>query len=275
MNDRFKGDMPDPAPDEAVVAKLREAFTDAELNDTAVEPVPSETIWQALDGDLSPERSEALADRLVHDPILRQEWRLAMELHRSGQHADASTGIEARPLERAVHDQADPTAAEVISMPTPRLPRRVLPLAAAIAMMGIVAVLVVRFQGASGPGSDTGAVMRSGSDPSPRLEAASDLPTCTSEGCSLRWEGIDSARRYEVDVTTEDLEPVYSRRDLVENSTSLPASVLSTLEPPKTLLWQVTAHLESGETVRSATHRIEFELLESAPQSAPLGDDSL
>lgn len=245
-----------PVPDEAVVAKLRDAFATAVMSEGDGEPVPSETIWRALDGDLSPELSQELADRLAHDPDLRQEWRLAMELHRSAQRADQSavqTGSEGRPL-----------AAKVVPMPsiaTPpsRLPRRVLPLAAAIATIALVASLVVRFQAPPASGPDTGQVMRSGSDLLLGLDPVEDLPPCLPDGCSLRWQGIDAAQRYELDVTTEDLKPVYSRRDLREPEAGVPASVLAALDGPQTLLWQVTARLETGETIRSRTHRIQFE----------------
>lgn len=44
------------------------------------EPVPADTVWRAVAGELEPEELEPLLDRLARDPDLQLAWRLARAL---------------------------------------------------------------------------------------------------------------------------------------------------------------------------------------------------
>jgi hypothetical protein len=78
----------------------------------------------------------------------------------------------------------------------------------------------------------------------------------------LQWTPVDHAIRYRVQVSTEDLRPVYDRT-LEGTTVVLPPEVgdltlrgggASGAVPP--LLWQVEAMLPDGRSVTSATFRV-------------------
>ena len=141
----------------------------------------------------------------------------------------------------------------------PRGIRRVAALAAGIlALAGGLLVLFVRFAPAP-PGSRGAEVEASrgeapGSPPIRSLSSEEQSAT----GARLVWTPVDRALRYRVQLSTEDLHPVFDRT-VEAPALSLPLA-LGDLARQGTggavLLWQVEALLPDGQTVLSPTFRM-------------------
>jgi len=91
-------------------------------------------------------------------------------------------------------------------------------------------------------------------NPAPAIQSVSKEEQPGSDAV-LRWTPIDRALRYRVQVSTEDLRPVYDRT--VEATTlTLPPTVVDVGKQAPLLLWQVEAMLPDGQTVTSPTFRV-------------------
>ncbi|MCA9488949.1 MAG: hypothetical protein KC621_03480 [Myxococcales bacterium] len=60
--------------------ELRAAFRNVRFPVLAGEPLAASLIWDAVHGELSPERTAAVVDRVAADPEAALSWRLAMAL---------------------------------------------------------------------------------------------------------------------------------------------------------------------------------------------------
>jgi hypothetical protein len=204
--------------------KLREAFQ--ALGETSRE-APSaeelERVWRAVTGDLpAPERRE-LVDRMATDAGLAETWRAAQEVWRA---APRDTPSE-KPSARF------------------RLPSWLA--AAAVLFVGIAASLVFQLWPTS---NDT---FR---DPDhyviePLVAADATLPR---DAFRLRWTPGPPDSRYQVQVTTEDLQVLTTVQNLTVPELALEPDLLSSVPPGGRVLWQVEVTLPGREgTVSSRT----------------------
>lgn len=233
---------PDPEPEPDLDA-LRVAF--ARGGGRGGEPVDPEELWAVVCGEADPRAAAPLVERLARDAALLEEWTVARVF------AEEAAAAEAR----------DPAPAEEAAAAEPGAPaanasayRSWLALAAVAAAV-LVAVLLwpraqpVRYDGGSGEmRTSTAAALRSTVEGPLRRDAA-----------TLTWTAVEGATRYEVQVTTVDLEPVLAVTGLAQPSVTLDAARLVALPPGTTLLWRVEAVLGDGSRERSETFTIALE----------------
>jgi hypothetical protein len=182
-------------------------------------------VWRAMDGTLGADERRELIDRLASDPDLAEAWRVARELHAASEaHAPARTAPR-----RAVTGWRSGWLA-----------------AAAVLLAAIGSVVVFqRIQ----PADDT---FRAGDSYSVEslIDAAAALPR---DQFRLRWTPGPPDTRYQVRVTTEDLQVLTVAADLPAAEVVVARDSLSPVASGGRVLWQVTARLSGGRTITSAT----------------------
>ena len=184
-----------------------------------------ERVWRAMDGTLDAGERRELIDRLASDPALAEAWRVARELHAA---AEADAPARAVPR-RAVTGWRSGWLA-----------------AAAVLLAAVGAVVVVqRIQ----PSDDT---FRAGDGYSVESLVSADA-ALPRDQFRLRWTPGPPDTRYQVRVTTEDLQVLTVAADLPVAEVVVPGDSLSPVASGGRVLWQVNARLPGGGTVTSAT----------------------
>ena len=182
-------------------------------------------IWRALDGTLDAEARRELIDRLATDPALAEAWRVAHELH-----AASSVDVDANAAPR---------------QPVARWQRGWLA-AAAVLLAAVSAVFV--FQRIR-PADDAFRNVEGYSVES-LIGVDATLPRNEFQ---LRWTPGPPDTRYQVRVTTEDLQVLTTAADLAAAEYAVPADTLASVVSGSRVLWQVDATLPGGQRVSSAT----------------------
>jgi hypothetical protein len=191
----------------------------------------ADRIWRAVAGEVPLDERLALIDHTVDCPTCAEAWRLAMEL-----------GARA------------PTASDERFAPALWLRRpEVRWAAAAVLVIGLGVVLVLR---TSSPPPDP--VLR---DPGVGgiqsvIESGSSLPR---ENAWLRWTGGPTGARYDLTVTTADLDVLVFVTGLEHPEYRIPPDRLSGLAPGARVLWRVVARAPSGGTTASPTFEISID----------------
>ena len=204
------------------VERLRRALEDASPGERTGPPVEPEQIWQAATAELPPVEVERLTDRILVDPELLQEWRIARELR-----AELAPGA---------------------AQPRRRRSAPILALAAALVLAAAVGVL----WRASGPVGPPVSVVR-GSE----QQLASQVPEGAAlprGGFLLRWAPAPPGSSYTLWVADGRLDPVYEADDLQTSEHRVPARALASLDSGETVLWRVVARLPDGRDRASATY---------------------
>jgi hypothetical protein len=183
-------------------------------------------VWRAVAGELSPEERRALVDRLAADPALAEAWRVAHEVRAAGQ-LDARTGPSAA-RRSPIWFRGWMAAAAVFL----------------VAVSGIV--LVQRFQ----PGMDDTFRTTDRASVESLVPAGAGLPRADFR---LRWTAGPPDTRYQVRVTTADLQVLTIAADLAAAEFLVPAEALSPVRSGEPVLWQVDATFPGGERVSSPT----------------------
>jgi hypothetical protein len=214
--------------------RLRAAFQS--LGDTAREQPSAEDlekVWRAASGDLPADERRELVDRMSTDPSLAESWRVAHEL----QHG-ASHGVRLQPDSAARHAQ-EPREARWWIKPWVA--------AAALVILAIgVGIVVQRSRPA---GDDT---LRDAG----RTQIESLVPYDTSlprEAFRLRWTPGPAGSRYDVRVTTEDLQLLTTATDLMQPELVVNVDALATLASRTRVFWQVDVKGPGGGTISSPT----------------------
>ena len=215
-------------------ARLREAFRALSESDAVGEgDVDTVKVWQAVAGELGPEERREVIERVALEPGYAEAWRLATELF------EASGG--------ARQNHPSPMAGSPA--------RRVSPLrspyswaAAAVILVGFLGVIVSRGLAPPEP-VYRGAVIN------PLQGTDERLPR---DDFRLRWEAPEGAR-FDIRVTTEDLEILAAATDLSSPEYLVPAERLQGLARGARVLFQVDARLPDGSVVRSETFIAEVE----------------
>jgi hypothetical protein len=182
----------------------------------------SERVWDSAADRLGPEENREVVLHLAECGACATSWRLAREME----------------LAEAVAPGARTTPSGL---------RRWLPLAAAAAAVVVLGGLaLLRLPERAGPA------------PAFREQEeswlASELPdeALLPRGAALlRWSAGPEGTRYDLRVTTEDLEPLARAMRIEANEFLVPAGKLEGLAEGASLLWRVTAHLPDGRQVHS------------------------
>jgi len=207
--------------------RLAEAFRAlADSHSTELSEDLRERIWLAVSGVLPPEERRQLVEETASDPACAEAWRIASELWRASQ-AAAIGGTTA----------AGPGL-------SPRWGRYWL--TAAVLLLG-TAIGVVSLLNRS-PGDDFRA--------SPGVLVESLVPADRAlprDAFRLRWTAGPEGSRYQVRVTTEDLQVLATAADLTTPEFVVDPAVLATLPGGATVFWQVEVSVPNGERLASPT----------------------
>ena len=205
-----------------------------------------DSLWSAARGELSGPELEALASHLRTCASCGEALAVSVEL-----------AAEAEPA--------------VVALPPRRLRRlpRIAGVAAGITALaaGLIVFLVQRAP--APPGSREAEVEASRGEAAGaaaiRSLSAEAQPT---SGARLQWTPVDRALRYRVQLSTEDLHPVYDRT-VEAPALTLPlalADLARQRSDGAVLLWQVEALLPDGRTVLSPTFRMRLVPPAEAPR---------
>jgi hypothetical protein len=182
-------------------------------------------VWRAVAGELSGDERRQLIDRLAVNPSLAQAWRVAHELQvtkRAEQPAKASAFRRGR--------------------------LGSLRWLAAAAVLVLAAGGIALLQRSRSP-ADTfratgGAALES------LIPADASLPR---DDFRLRWTPGPPSTRYQVRVTSADLQVLSIATGLPDAEYVVPSEALSPVRAGERVLWQVDATFPSGERISSAT----------------------
>lgn len=182
-------------------------------------------VWRAMDGTLGADERRELIDRLASDPALAEAWRVAHALHAA---SGANAEVSAAPRRPVASWRSGWLAA------------------AAVLLAAVSAVFV--FQRVR-PVDET---YRSGDSYSVESLLGADA-TLPRDQFRLRWTPGPPDTRYQVRVTTEDLQVLTIAADLPAAELVVPSETLAPVASGSRVLWQVDARLPRGERISSST----------------------
>lgn len=190
---------------------------------------PADRIWDAVRLELPIEERLAIVDHTVECAVCAEAWRLATEL---GQHT-AAAGQKRSPF--------------LTRLQTPGA-RQLLYAATLVAALG--ALLLARL---SKPTVDP--IVRDTSLVAVRseIQPSASLPR---DDFRLRWSGAPEGSRYDLTVTTAELNVVVTARGLEQPEYRVASEHLETLAPGTRVLWRVVAHTVEGTTMSSPTFEV-------------------
>jgi hypothetical protein len=203
---------------------LQEAFRSlAALPGPELSDERREQIWLAVSGELPPSERRALIDRIATDAASAEAWRVAHEMWLAFQPADrmASHGLVTRWSSRWL------AAAATLAV---------------AATIGIVSLLD------SAPADEFRAMP--GYVVTSLVAADTALPR---DGFRLQWMPAPAGSRYQLRVTTEDLQVLATATDLAVTEFVVPRAQLAALPDGATVFWQVDVFLSTGERITSPT----------------------
>jgi hypothetical protein len=208
--------------------RLAEAFR--ALGDTPGADVSEdlrERIWLAVSGTLPPEERRELVERTASDPQCAETWRVASEMWRASQGSAVDGATVAAPART-----------------TRSVPRW---LAAAAALLVVTAIGVVSLRN-----QRSGDEFRASSGFVIGSLVPADMPL-PRDAFRLRWTPGPEGSRYQLRVTTEDLQVLATAADLTASEFVIESAVLSGLTKGASVLWQVDVSLPNGERLTSST----------------------
>lgn len=173
--------------------ELTRAIQDARDTAASAEPLDAERVWRAAKGQLTPEETALVLDRVAADPVAFAAWRLAREL-------PDDPVVAVRPANGA----------------------RWFGLAAAVALAAAIAV------GARAwwtPPADVGEVVYRGTS---EVVALDPVVVAPGADAVVRWSPVDGAR-YTLLLSDAELRPVHALEALRAPEGVLPADVLARL----------------------------------------------
>lgn len=225
-------------PDEA--AALRRAFAQDPARPTE-DPVDADALWEAVQGEAGPSTVAALADRMSREPALAEDWRIA-------------AGFAAAADEDAPHGEEPVLHPTEVAAAEPANHGDYLRWGALVAVVAAAVLLVLAWpQGGPSPYEADDSRMRGGVG---SIEAIRGDGVVSRDDAVLEWSEVPGAVRYELHVSTPELEPRVERRDLSATSSTLPADLLSELPGGATLLWRIEAVTADERRVVSETFAV-------------------
>lgn len=203
--------------------RLRQSFQAlAHLPAPALSDELRERIWLAVSAELPPVERRALVDRMATDPACAEAWRVAHEMWRALQPADAvpsaHTAAWASPWLAAAATLLVATTIGIASLLN-RPPADEFRTSPAYTVTSLIA-------------------------------AETPLPR---DRFLLRWSAAPEGSRYQLRVTSEDLRVLVSAADLMTPEFVVLPAHLSTLPNGATVFWQIDVSLPTGERITSPT----------------------
>lgn len=183
-------------------------------------------------GELAPDEAEALAQRLIDEPELGLQARIAAALAQAQQEEDTFT-VSTTPRNAA---NRWPWA---------------LGFAVAAAALAVVLVRPPTLEPIDGSGIRSGV--------SRTLKPANGSAVLQRDAFVLEWTGGPPTAVYELFVTTAELKPVYQARNLLEAHTVVPPTALQEFDSGTNFLWRVVAVTEDGRRVHSTAFEVVLE----------------
>jgi len=211
------------------LARLREAFFSGGWEGPGDDCPDTDTLWASAAGELKPSQDEAVLLHLARCAECASVWRLAREMMEPG--------------------QAEPAAVLPMAarQPTAWWQRPGLLAAAAAVVIGLgvgMTMLLHQGRGAAPPVyRQQGQAMTIKASPSTR-----ELPRTA---CRLQWSPGPEGTRYDLTITSEDLNVLATVNGLTVPEYILPAEKIPA--QVHEILWRVRAHFPDGVIVSSAT----------------------
>lgn len=187
----------------------------------------AERFYPAVRGELDARDLDALVEHAASCSACALAWRIAR---------------------RAETAARQPSGATLLAAPH-RWRRYAATVAALAAMLVLVIGLEWRRPG-SEPALEPGVTRRA--EPV-RIESALDGETLARSDAVLRWRAPEEGLRYELWVTSENLEPIVHATDLERPQYRLSPERLRRLDDGARLLWRVETTLRDGSRLRSKT----------------------
>lgn len=205
--------------------RLRDAFQ--AIDDPVDADLPEELrdrIWRAVSGELPVAEREALVDRMAAEPAVAEAWRVAYQVWQAS--AAAAPAVTTTPATRWTPSWL--AAAAVLLLCT---------------SLGVF-TLLNRSQGGDEFRAAPGIVVES------LISQDARLPR---DAFRLRWTPGPTGARYQVRVTTEDLQVLATAADLPTAEFLVDREVLVAVPPGGRVLWQVDVVSPDGARQTSAT----------------------
>jgi hypothetical protein len=184
----------------------------------------AERLWESAEGKLSGRDAEGIILHLGECGSCAAAWRLAREL--------------APP----VVTTTQPGAVPGLSI------WRWLPAAALVSLTLFAALGILQLPDWPGHESSYRATQKEWLRPAPQVERP-----LARDRAVLAWSAGPPGTTYELRVTTEALDVVYTDRHLERPEATVPSGALDAIPDQGKILWQVTAHLPDGTEVDSRT----------------------
>lgn len=185
-----------------------------------------------LEGELASDEAQALAGRLIDDPELGLQTRVAAALMEARREEEMSTPVRTRESGGS------------------RWPWAV---GFAVAAAALVAVFV---RPPTLDSTDDSGI-RSGSFQA--LEPTKPSASLPRDGFALEWTGGPTSAVYDLFVTTAELVPVYQARELSQARKVVPAAALDGFKSGTKFLWRVVAVTRDGRRVHSTAFEVVLE----------------
>jgi hypothetical protein len=214
-------------------ARLRRAFASlAESPGPELSDEVRERIWLAVSGELPPGERAELVERTAWDPVCAEAWRAAHELWLALQEEPASQ----ESIEPAV------VPARTTCWTSPWLAAAA---ALLVATVGVVSLLdrPPADEYRTSPGHTVESLVRG------------DMPL-SRDAFRLRWTPGPDGSRYQVRVTTEDLQVLATAADLTVAELVVEPAAFASLPDGATVFWQVDVSLPTGERITSRTFAV-------------------
>jgi hypothetical protein len=207
----------------ALAARLRSA---SERSRPRADCPPAEKIWAALRLELPVEERLRIIDHTIECPTCAEAWRLAIELDR----------------EIAARGTLSARAGAALSR------RSTWAWAAAAVLVLTVGAAVVLRQETRPPVRDT--------QPDVITSLLGENASLPRENFVLRWSAGPSGARYDIVVTTTNLDVIADVRGLERPEYRVPAERLAGLAPGTRVLWRVVAGGQDGSRTASVTFEV-------------------
>jgi hypothetical protein len=203
--------------------RLRQAFEAlADVPGPEVSDELRDRIWLAVSGELSPDERRDLIDRTASNAACAQAWRVAHALWEASQAGS-----------RWTHRRG-------VRWPSPWL----VSAAAALVAITVGGMSLIDWVPADQFRASPGLVVSS------LIQAETPLPR---DAFQLRWTPGPEGSRYQVRVTTEDLQVLVTAADLTVAEFIVGPATLAPLADGRTVLWQVDVLLPEGGRITSPT----------------------
>ena len=215
------------------LVRLRTAFAAPVSGEAAPEPEacpPSDTIWLAVRGELSPDDLRGVLDHVAACPACAEDWRIAMAFEEESRAAATAAPVRVR---------------TTASTSTWAAKYR------AWAVAATLLLAVVGFQ-LRNRGPETPAGYRSGQSQAVEM-LVPDGAAVSRRSCALSWKATPEAASYRLRVTDAALNTLFEADAVAATAYTVPESELAGLAPGTKLYWTVTPVSRDGAEMQSQT----------------------